>query len=151
MKRVMATGTFDIVHPGHVFYLEESKKLGGDDAELIVVIARDITVRKKKRVPVVNEEQRLEVVKMLKPVDEAYLGYVGDIFKIVHQINPDIIAIGPDQNIDLDELKKELQKRNIAAEVIKITKYKESALDSSCKIIKKIKKMEFDENIFKNC
>lgn len=151
MKRVMATGTFDIIHPGHVFYLEESKKLGGDDAELVVVIARDATVRAKKRVPVVNEEQRLEVVKMLKPVDNAYLGHVGDIFKIVHEIKPDIIAIGPDQQFNLDELKKELRNRKIDAEVIKLSGYKESSLDSSCKIIKKIRKMEFDENIFKNC
>ncbi len=151
MKRVMATGTFDIIHSGHVFYLEEAKKLGGDDARLIVVIARDATVRAKKRVPVVNEKQRLEVVKMLKPVDEAYLGHVGDIYRIVHEIKPDIIAIGPDQHFNLNELKKELDNRGIDAKVIKITKYKKSALDSSCKIIKKIKKMDFDENIFKNC
>jgi len=151
MTRVMATGTFDIIHSGHGLYLEEAKKLGGEDAELIVVIARDATVRAKKRVPVVSEEQRLEVVKMLKPVDEAYLGHVGDIFKIVHEIKPDIIAIGPDQNFDLEELKKELSNRGINVKVIKITKYKKAPLDSSCKIIKKIKGMEFDEKIFKNC
>jgi len=151
MTRVMATGTFDIIHSGHGLYLEEAKKLGGEDAELIVVIARDATVRAKKRVPVVSEEQRLEVVKMLKPVDEAYLGHVGDIFKIVHEIKPDIIAIGPDQNFDLEELKKELSNRGINVEVVKITKYKKAPLDSSCKIIKKIKGMEFDEKIFKNC
>jgi len=151
MKRVMATGTFDIIHSGHGFYLQEAKKLGGEDAELIVVVARDATVRAKKRVPVVNEKQRLEVVKMLKPVDEAYLGHVGDIFKIVHEIKPNIIAIGPDQRFNIDDLKKELNNRGINAEVIKITEYKKSALDSSCKIIKKIKKMDFDENIFKNC
>ncbi|MDI6724200.1 MAG: FAD synthase [Methanobacterium sp.] len=151
MTRVMATGTFDIIHSGHGLYLEEAKKLGGEDSELIVVIARDATVRAKKRVPVVSEEQRLEVVKMLKPVDEAYLGHVGDIFKIVHEIKPDIIAIGPDQNFDLEELKKELSNRGINVEVVKITKYKKAPLDSSCKIIKKIKGMEFDEKIFKNC
>ena len=122
MKRVMATGTFDIIHSGHGFYLEEAKKLGGKDVKLIVVVARDETVKAKKRVPVVCEEQRLEVVKMLKPVDEAYLGYTNDMFKIVNEIKPDIIAIGPDQNFNLDELRKELEKRNINAEVIKVAK-----------------------------
>lgn len=151
MKTVMATGTFDIIHSGHGFYLEEAKKLGGDDATLVVVIARDATVRAKKRVPVVCEEQRLEVVKMLKPVDNAYLGHTGDIFKIVEEIKPDIIAIGPDQHFNLDELRKELKKRQIPAEVIKVTNYKDAPLDSSCKIIKKIKNMEFDEKIFENC
>ena len=147
----MATGTFDIIHPGHGYYLEEAKKLGGEDARLIVVIARDATVRARKRVPVVGENQRLEVVKMLKPVDEAHLGHTTDMFKVVEEINPDIIVIGPDQDFDLRILKEELKKRNIGVEVIKITNYKKSPLDSSCKIIKKIKEMEFDEKIFKNC
>ncbi|WP_414468483.1 adenylyltransferase/cytidyltransferase family protein [Methanobacterium sp. ACI-7] len=151
MKTVMATGTFDIIHSGHGFYLEEAKKLGGEDSRLIVVIARDETVKAKKRVPVVCEEQRLEVVKMLKPVDEAYLGHTDDMFKIVKEIKPDIIAIGPDQNFNLDELRKELKKRNINTEVIKVEKYKKAPLDSSCRIIKRIKDMEFDAKIFEKC
>lgn len=151
MKTVMATGTFDIIHPGHGFYLEEAKKLGGNDSKLIVVIARDSTVRARKRVPVVNEKQRLEVVKMLKPVDEAYLGHEGDMFKIVEEINPDIIAIGPDQKFDISKLKEDLKKRKIDAEVIKISQYKHFPLDSSCKIINKIKGMDFNEKIFEKC
>ena len=70
----MATGTFDILHPGHGVYLEESKKLGGEDAELYVVVARDATVERRKRVPIVGEDQRLELIKMLKPVTDAFLG-----------------------------------------------------------------------------
>lgn len=151
MKTVMATGTFDIIHPGHGFYLEEAKKLGGKDARLVVVVARDSTVRAKKRVPVVNEEQRLEVVKMLKPVDEAYLGYQRDMFRIVKEINPDIIAIGPDQKFDIIKLKEDLKKRSIDAEVIKITEYKNFPLDSSCKIINRIKNMQFNEKISEKC
>ena len=76
----MATGTFDIIHPGHGYYLQESKNLGEENSKLIVVVARDATVRSRKRVPIVNEEQRLEMVKMLKPVDEAYLGRKYDIY-----------------------------------------------------------------------
>lgn len=151
MKTVMATGTFDLIHPGHGLYLEEAKKLGGKDSRLIVVIARDSTVRARKRVPVVDEKQRLEVVKMLKPVSEAYLGHKGDMFRIVKEINPDIIAIGPDQRFDIPQLKEELKERNIDADVIKINKYKNSPLDSSCKIIYKIKGMDFDQKIFNKC
>ncbi len=47
----MATGTFDIIHPGHGYYLQESKNLGGEDSKLIVVVARDATVRSKKEYP----------------------------------------------------------------------------------------------------
>ncbi|MGZ7108685.1 MAG: adenylyltransferase/cytidyltransferase family protein [Methanobacterium sp.] len=151
MKTVMATGTFDIIHPGHGTYMEEARKLGGKDARLIVVVARDCTVRARKRIPVVDENQRLEVVKMLKPVDEAYLGHTDDMYKIVEEIKPDIIAIGADQRFDIPKLEEDLKKRNINADVIKITKYNHAPLDSSCKIINKIKEMEFDQKIFKKC
>ncbi|MBC7119872.1 MAG: FAD synthase, partial [Methanobacteriaceae archaeon] len=137
MKTVMATGTFDIIHPGHVFFLEEAKKLGGKDARLVVVVARDFTVRAKKRVPIVDEKQRLEVVRMLKPVDKAYLGSETDMFEIVHKINPDIIAIGPDQDFNIKELEHELRKRGLKCEVKRVKKYKKAPLDSTCKIIKK--------------
>ena len=147
----MATGTFDIIHPGHGYYLEESKKVGGDDAKLVVVIARDSTVRSRKRIPVVDEKQRLEVVKMLKPVDEACLGSEVDMFKVVEKIKPDIITIGSDQNYNIVDLKKELLKRNIKVEIVKIKGYMTFPLDSTCKIIKRIKGMEFDDNIFKDC
>ncbi|WP_048190109.1 adenylyltransferase/cytidyltransferase family protein [Methanobacterium sp. SMA-27] len=147
----MATGTFDIIHPGHGYYLEESKKVGGKDSKLVVVVARDSTVRSKKRVPVVDEKQRLEVVKMIKFVNEAYLGNENDMFKIVKEIKPDIITIGSDQNYDITNLKKELTDRGINSEVVRIEGYKKGQLDSTCKIIKKIKGMEFNENIFKKC
>lgn len=147
----MATGTFDIIHPGHGYYLKEAKRLGGNNAKLVVVVARDATVRAKKRIPIVDEKQRLEVVKMLKTVDEAYLGSTTDMFKVVEKIKPDIIAIGPDQNFDLDWIKEEVNKRKLKSEVIKITGYKETPLNSSCKIIRKIKQMDFDEKIFKGC
>jgi FAD synthetase len=147
----MATGTFDLIHPGHGYYLQESKDLGGKDAKLVVVVARDSTVRARKRVPIVNEGQRLEVVKMLKPVDEAYLGSSTDMFKVVKDIGPDIITIGPDQKFDLEILREELRSRNLKAEVVRIKGYKKSSLDSSCKIIRKIKETEFVEDALKNC
>lgn len=151
MKTVMATGTFDIIHPGHGFFLEEAKKLGGRDAKLVVVLARDSTVRARKRTPIISERQRLEVVRMLKPVDEAYLGSETDMFEIVHRIKPDIIAIGPDQKFDVDELRDELRKRGLECEVKRVSAYLKSELDSTCKIIKKIRGMDFDENSLRNC
>ncbi len=55
IRRVVATGTFDLLHPGHIYYLEESKKLGD---ELWVIVARDMNVKHKPR-PIIPEEQRL--------------------------------------------------------------------------------------------
>ena len=150
--KIMATGTFDILHPGHGVYLEESKKLGGEDAELYVVVARDATVERRKRVPIVGENQRLELIKMLKPVDEAYLGNEeGDIFRIVKEINPDIIAIGPDQTHNVEKLQQAVNERGLKARVQRVKVYHKDELDSSCKIIKKIKNTDFEGKILDNC
>ena len=143
--RVMATGTFDLLHPGHVLFLEKAKELGGEDAVLIVVIAKDTTVERRKRVPIIPEEQRVEMVKSLKPVDEAYLGYEGDMFKIVKEIKPDIIAIGSDQDHDIIELQKALDKRGIDAKAERVKDYMFGELDSTCKIITKIKHTDFKD------
>ncbi len=148
----MATGTFDILHPGHGIYLEESKKLGGEDAELYVVVARDATVKRRKRIPIVGEDQRLELIKMLKPVDYAYLGDAnGDVFKIVREINPDIITIGADQSHNVGKLQEALDKRGLNAKAVRIEKYRDCELDSSCKIIKKIQNTDFEGKILDHC
>lgn len=149
--KVMATGTFDILHPGHGLYLQKAKELGGKDAELVVVLAKDSTVKARKRIPVIGENQRLEMIKYLKPVNEAYLGYDGDMFKIVKEIKPDIIAIGSDQTHDEEKLQKELDKRNIPAKVMRVEDYRLGELDSSCKIIKKIKDSNFEDKRLKEC
>ncbi len=150
--KVMASGTFDLLHPGHGIYLQEAKNLGGYNSKLYVVVARDSTVEKRKRVPIIGENQRLELIKMLKPVDEAYLGNDdGNIFKIVEDINPDIIAIGPDQSHNLEKLQSEIDRRGLKAKVQRVTVYHQDELDSSCKIIKKIRKMNFEGKILDNC
>lgn len=149
--KVMATGTFDILHPGHGLYLQKAKELGGKDAILAVVLAKDSTVKARKRIPIIEENQRLEMIKYLKPVDEAYLGYEGDMFKIVKEIKPDIIAIGSDQVHDEKKLQKELDKRNIPAKVMRVEDYRLGDLDSSCKIIKKIKDSNFEDKRLEEC
>jgi len=151
MKTVMATGTFDLLHPGHGLYLQKSKELGGKDAKLIVVVARDSTVRRKKRIPIVEESQRLEMIKMLKPVDEAYLGHPTDIFKIVRELRPDIIALGSDQSYDIDQLRSDLKTQGIDSEVMRVSNYRQAKLDSTCKIIKKIQNSDFSDESLKDC
>src|SRR5512147_1700410 len=107
MTRVVATGTFDILHPGHVLYLCEARKLGD---ELWVIVARDSTI-KHKRKPLIPEEQRLFMVRSLKCVDHAVLGSETDMFEPIRQIKPDVIVIGFNQHWDENELKKQLAER----------------------------------------
>ena len=75
-KVVLASGTFDLIHYGHVRYLEEAKKIGGKNTELIVIVARDNTVKRRKgKKPVMPEHQRRSLVEALRVVDKAILGF----------------------------------------------------------------------------
>ena len=146
MTRVMATGVFDILHSGHLRYLQEAKLLGD---ELIVVVATDATVRREKHEPITPERMRLELVQALKPVDRALLGKEGDMFEIVREVSPDIIVLGYDQSFDQKKLEMELTKRGLKAKVERLSKYGED-LNGTRKIIKKIidwytKSLETDE------
>ncbi len=135
MVRVMATGVFDIIHLGHLHYLEESKKLGD---ELVVVVATDNTVRKRKHEPITPEKMRVELVASMKPVDRALLGREsGDIFEIVKEVKPDIITIGYDQPFNERELEKAMMERGLKVKVVRMP-HLDHDLDGTRKIIKKV-------------
>ena len=134
MVRVVATGVFDIIHLGHVHFLEKAKDLGD---ELVVVVAKDSTARKMKHEPITPEGMRVELVQSLKPVDRAVLGYEDDMYKIIQEVRPDIIALGYDQQFDERELKDELSKRGIRADVVRLP-HLDHDLDGTRKIIRKI-------------
>ncbi len=134
MKRVLATGTFDLLHPGHTLYLEQSRALGD---ELVVVVARDANVRHKPK-PIVPEEQRLKMVQSLRVVDKAVLGDQEDIFRTVEILKPNIITLGFDQHFDPCLLTKELKQRNLNPEVVRIESKDLCELCSSHRIASKI-------------
>ena len=148
MVKVMATGTFDLLHLGHIYYLKEAKKQGDS---LAVVVATDSTVRRLKHEPVNTEEIRLGLIKELKIVDEAYLGHEDDMYEIVKEIKPDIIALGFDQFHDEVKIKAELKKRKLNAKVVRLSEYKGgSDLEGTRRIISKIiSAYEFQKNMEK--
>jgi FAD synthetase len=113
----MATGVFDLLHPGHVFFLTEARKLGD---ELVVVVARDQTARRLKREPYVPEHIRREMVEALKPVDRAVLGSATDIYETVINERPNIIALGYDQVWNEQEVVKECERRGVPVKVARI-------------------------------
>lgn len=135
MVRVMATGVFDLLHPGHIHYLAEAKKLGD---ELVVVVARDRTAERFKHRPIASEDQRLEMVRALKPVDRAVLGNEGDIFEILTELRPDVIALGYDQVHDEGRILEECKRRRLeTTRVVRLPKF-EGDLAGTRKIIEKV-------------
>ncbi|WMW24773.1 adenylyltransferase/cytidyltransferase family protein [Methanolobus sediminis] len=134
LVRVLATGTFDLLHPGHIHYLSEAKKLGD---ELYVIVARESMIRHKPR-PIITDEQRLEMVSSLKIVDNALLGSESDIFDPIMQIMPDIIALGYDQGFDASQLENDLHSRGFDCKVVRIDSSLECSLCGSAKIVKKV-------------
>jgi FAD synthetase len=140
LKTVLTSGAFDLIHYGHIRLLEEAKRLGGPNAKLVVIVARDDNIlRLKGRLPVIQEDQRRAVVEALKVVDEALLGYEDlDMSTVIDLIQPDIIAVGYDQD-DIEAMAiQAINERGLKIEVKKIDKFGQIDLDSSSKIKRKI-------------
>lgn len=134
MRRVVATGTFDILHPGHLYYLEESGRLGD---ELYVIVARDRNVRHKPK-PVLPEEQRARMVAALKPVDHAVLGDLHDMFRPIEEIRPAVITFGFNQHFEEEKIRGELGKRGLSVELVRIGSYSGDRYCSSSEIVRQV-------------
>ncbi|MBJ32733.1 MAG: FAD synthase [Euryarchaeota archaeon] len=137
MARVMAVGVFDLLHAGHLHYVEQAKRLGD---ELVVVVAHDDTVRKQKHEPITSHELRCRMVSGLKPVDTAMVGNppTSPIFDILDVVKPDIIALGYDQKHSVDAIREGLDGHGHSQiEVVRVEGLSDD-LDGTRKIIARI-------------
>ena len=129
MAKVLAAGTFDVLHKGHEYFLKEAKKHG---SRLVVIVARDESVlRFKGKKPLYSEQARVDAVKRLGIADEVILGHKGDIFEIIEEIRPDVICLGYDQKVSEENLSKELKTRNINAKIFRILAHEPHIYKSS--------------------
>jgi FAD synthetase len=130
MTRVLAQGTFDLLHPGHLHYLREARTFGD---ELHVIVARRENVTHKEP-PILPNRQRRDVVEALEMVDDAHVGHETDIFVPVESIDPDVIALGFDQHHDADAIQDELTARDIDCRVERVSgrepRYEDEILSS---------------------
>ena len=139
MVRVMASGVFDIIHPGHISYLQQARSYGD---ELVVVVACDDTVRKRKHEPITPDYMRAKIVENLKPVDKAIVGTnTGDFFDTVRSVDPDIIVLGFDQDFDEKDLEKKLAEHGLGKVMVKRANETADDLNATRRIVEKIKKM----------
>lgn len=103
-KNIITFGTFDVFHIGHLKILERAKSLG---TYLIVGVSTDkLNVHKKGRIPIYNENQRIEIIGGLKCVDETFLEESLELkrdYIVRHQA--DVLAMGNDWEGKFDEFK----------------------------------------------
>jgi FAD synthetase len=125
-KRVVAQGTFDLLHPGHAHYLREAASMG---AELHVIVSRSTNVSHKDA-PVVPAAQRRAMVEALEPVDRAILGDPEDIFVPIERIDPDLIVLGHDQHHDEAGIERALTDRAIDCAVTRASAFDPDYEDS---------------------
>ena len=124
MKTVMCFGTFDNLHSDHLSYLKQARQYGD---YLIVVVARDKNVRRiKGKLPQQDEGLRLQKVKGIGFINKVVLGQLRDKFNIIKKYKPDIVCLGYDQKVNLEQL------RDIFfGKIIKLKPYKENIYKSS--------------------
>jgi len=141
-KTVLATGVFDLLHLGHLRFLEESKKTGGPHSKLVVVVARDKTVRRRKgRGPIVPEDQRRELVAALRVVDRAILGREEiDLLGILKEVNPDIVCVGYDQDEIRAAVTRLVRREGLPVRVVRIRRFGPIGFNSSSKLKSRIAK-----------
>ena len=115
MTHVIAQGTFDLLHPGHVHYLRDAKAFGD---RLTVIVARRENVTHKEP-PILPNRQRRDMVAALEMVDDARVGHAEDIFAPIEELEPDVIALGHDQHHDEAAIEDELARRGVECEVLR--------------------------------
>jgi len=139
---VLATGVFDLLHLGHLRFLEESKRKGGPRSKLVVVVARDKTVfRRKGKGPIVPEDQRRELVGALQVVDRAILGREEiDLLGILKEVKPDIVSVGYDQDEIRAAVTALIRKQGLPIKVVRIRKFGPTGLNSSSQLKSRVAK-----------
>lgn len=94
-KTVFTNGCFDLLHVGHLRYLQDAKDLG---AKLIVGLNSDASVKRLKgeQRPIVPQEERREMLLGVKPVDEVIIFDEDTPLRLIEEISPDILVKGGD-------------------------------------------------------
>jgi FAD synthetase len=129
LVRVLAQGTFDLLHPGHLHYLNTAKKFGN---HLTVIVARDATVKRVKHHETVFPESiRVKMIGALRVVDRAVLGEKGDLLKKVVELRPDVIVLGYDQHVSISKLKNGLLARGLSCKIVRAAPYSPRAFKST--------------------
>lgn len=95
-KIVACSGYFSIIHPGHLRYLEEAKKLAGQDGELVVILNNDSQCKMDNRIMLLNQDERMRLLKAIRWVDRVVLSVDKDctVCETLKLLKPDLFVKG---------------------------------------------------------
>ena len=132
MKKVVVFGIFDGVHEGHRSLFKQAKEYGD---ELVVIVGRDsASVRWKNKKPRYSEKTRRGLVSKEAGVDSAVLGdEEQSSYKVLEDINPDVICLGYDQEALEEDIKKWLSKTGKNTPLIRLESYQPETNHNSFK------------------
>ncbi|MBB6478629.1 adenylyltransferase/cytidyltransferase family protein [Spirochaeta isovalerica] len=130
MKTVLVFGTFDVIHPGHIYFLQ---KAAAEGDRLVAVIARDRFVLKtKKRNPVHGEEERISHIMQSGLVDEAFLSdEVTGTYGVVEKVNPQVVCFGHDQHKLAESFTQWISNNDKKIQIVTIEPYKRDRYSST--------------------
>ena len=124
-KIIMAFGTFDGLHPGHLDFFRQARNLAQNSA-LIISVARDWNVKRiKGKQPVLNEKKRVALLQKNNVADRVVLGGRTNHLAHILKARPDIIALGYDQKDYVKNLKNDLKKKGLYVKIVRLKPCKE--------------------------
>ena len=102
-RTVLTFGTFDVFHVGHLRVLQRAAELG--DRLVVGVSADELNLRKKDRLPVFSQAERLEIVAALRAVDEVFVEESLELKRdYIRQYDAEVLVMGDDWAGRFDEL-----------------------------------------------
>lgn len=124
MKTVLAFGTFDLLHLGHIAYLRRAKKHG---SRLVVVVSRDESVLETKgHLPHFTAAERARFVKELSVVDNVIIGGKGSRLAVITRVKPSVLALGYDHAVSISDLRAKLMESGVhpLPTIVRIPRYR---------------------------
>ena len=130
MKTVLVFGTFDVIHPGHLFFLNNARTYGN---RLVASVARDAFVgRIKGRRPFHREAERLAHLLKTGLVDEAILSDENTgTYAVLDRYKPGVICLGHDQQDLRRDLENWMERNGIKIATITLQAYQAHRFKSS--------------------
>lgn len=130
MKKVMVFGVFDGIHEGHKAFLKEATTFG---EYLIAVVAQNhIVLHLKGRLPQIDIGERLAHLEAEDNVDEVVIGDKElSSWEVIKKYQPDVIALGYDQEILREDLEKHVGDFGYVPEIVVLSGFEPNTCHSS--------------------